>query len=78
MPDWLFEPCENEGDARDRTGRPYPHAVRGQKPGGRVVHGYGHTEPQAHEDAVKHAKLFDAQETIGQRGEMTYPGMPNG
>lgn len=72
---WIYEPCD-PGDARDRMGRPYPHAVRGQRPVGRQVMGYGQTEPQAYEDAVKHAGLFDAQETIGQRGEMTYPGMP--
>ncbi len=66
---WVYEPCDPE-DAADIHGIPWGHAVRGARPGGRRVMGYGHTEPQAQYDATRKATEFDARETIGQRGEI--------
>lgn len=67
---WNFEPCENEGPIRDPKGTPWQHAVRGRKPAGRLVMGYGHTEPAAHQDARDKAHQYDARETLGERGEV--------
>lgn len=65
---WNFEPCDPEG-ATDVYGNPWPHAVRGRKPAGRVVTGYGYTEPQAWHDADQKSKQYDAREAVGPRGE---------
>ena len=65
---WNFEPCSPEG-ATDPAGNPWPHAVRGRKPAGRVVYGYGATEPTAWQDAERKAQQYDAREAVGQRGE---------
>ena len=66
--EWNFEPCDPEG-AQDARGRYYPHAVRGRREGGRLVHGYGHTPPEADHDARDKAQQFDAHEMLGERGE---------
>ena len=65
---WVFEPCSPE-DATDYQGTPWPHAVRGRKPAGHVVIGYGLTEEYAGEDARNKAQVYDANEMLGQRGE---------
>ena len=72
---WLYEPCDPEG-ATDPQGSPWPHAVRGRKPAGRVVYGYGTTEPAAYDDAVGKARRYDAREVLGERGEIVAPTMP--
>ena len=69
---WIFEPCSPEG-ATDPAGNPWPHAVRGRKPAGRLIHGYGYTEPTAYRDAEQKAQQYDAREMIGQRGEVVAP-----
>lgn len=63
--DWLFEPCDPEGQ-RDAQHRPYEHAVRGVRPAAAPVTGYGHTEPQAYEDARNKARVADAHEVLKQ------------
>ena len=67
---WMFEPCDPEG-ARDQTGTPWAHAVRGRRPAHAAVVGYGHTEPAADVDARQKASQADAREVLGQRGEVT-------
>jgi hypothetical protein len=67
---WVFEPCENEGPICDPAGQPWQHAVRGRKPAGRLVTGYGHTAPAADHDARQKAQQYDAREVLGERGEV--------
>jgi hypothetical protein len=74
-PPWVFEPCSPE-DATDPAGQPWQHAVRGRKPAGRLVTGYGHTPPAADADAREKAQQYDAREVLGQRGEIVAPTMP--
>jgi len=66
---WMFEPCSPEG-ATDPLEREWPHAVKGAKPGGRSVVGYGYTEPQAYDAARDAAERYDAREVMGERGEV--------
>jgi hypothetical protein len=66
---WRFEPCDPEGE-RTPLGDVWPHAVRGVKPGGRRVMGYGYSEGAAQESAEEAARYADARETIGERGEI--------
>jgi hypothetical protein len=72
---WQFEACSPE-DATDPAGQPWQHAVRGRKPAGRVVTGYGHTPPAADADARTKATQYDAREVLGERGEVKVPTMP--
>ena len=72
---WVFEECENEGPICDHTGQPWRHAVRGRKPAGRLVIGYGHTLPAADQDAREKATRYDAREVTGERGESITPTM---
>jgi hypothetical protein len=69
---WIFEPCSPE-DVTDPAGQPWQHAVRGRKPAGRVVTGYGHTPPAADADARTKATQYAAREVIGERGEVKAP-----
>ena len=70
--EWIFEPCSPEGALRP-TGQEWPHAVRGRKPEGRYVIGYGDTPPQAQSEAEQRAREYDAYEVIGERGEIIAP-----
>ena len=69
---WNYEPCSPEG-ATDPQGNEWPHAVRGRKPAGRVVYGYGYTPPAAQQDAEQKARQYDAREVLGERGEIVNP-----
>jgi len=71
---WMLEPCDPEG-ATDPQGNVWPHAVRGRKPAGRLVIGYGYSEPQAWHEAEQKAAQHDAREMIGERGETINPAM---
>ncbi len=66
---WLFEPVDPEG-ARDHTGKPWQHAVRGRKPQRPSVIGYGHHPDDAEQHAIREAHQQDAREVLGQRGEV--------
>ncbi len=66
---WIFEQCSPE-DARDPSGRPWSHAVRGQKPQRPAVIGYGHNESVADFSARQKAQQQDAKEVLGERGEV--------
>lgn len=77
--EWRFEPCSPEGVRDPMTNQPWEHAAKGVRPKGQstaagraVVYGYGHTEDQAIDKAKSEATIYDARETIGQRGEPVY------
>ncbi len=74
MPDWLFEECSPE-NVCDPQGTPWQHAVRGRKPAGLLVTGYGHTPNAADADARTKASQFDAREMLGERSETIQPIM---
>ena len=67
---WRFEECENEVPVCDPAGQPWRHAVRGRKPAGRLVMGYGHHPDDAERDATHKAHQQDAREVLGERGEV--------
>ena len=71
---WIFEPCSPE-DTTDPAGQPWQHAVRGRKPAGRLVTGYGHNLSDADHDARTKATQYDARELLGERGEVKVPIM---
>ena len=75
QPTWVFEPCDPDSELSP-AGYVWPHAVRGRKPAGRLVMGYGYTPPQAQSDAEQKAREYDAREVLGERGEVVAPPEP--
>lgn len=67
---WNFEDCAAEDAAGNparepQSNREYTHGARGRRPG-RVVYGYGFSQPQADERCRHAADVSDAYEVIGR------------